>query len=945
MSPRWLALAALGVGGCGSSPGLREGETRSGKIGPAAVSIRLDDSGPVEIELNQFDRDLMVVYKGRTFDSRETGPETVFLEAGGYRTFEIRPVHASKEASRWSVRIVRANMIPNFRQRAEAAGALHTAKVAFDERKLPAATADLEKALALSNQTGDVEAEATAMSYLGAVDFMGGRYPDAMIRLTSARGMLEKTSSRWILAECVSNIGAAHWRLGNFREAEAHFNEALQLHASLGNPKGEAATLSTLGNTYREAGEFTKALSLHDRAMKLAEGSGDPYAVAPIFNNTGVALTALGKPAEAIANFEKARAIYQKDQSRQASAARAALRIAEIRLESGEDPSQELVRARNLGEAAKDTGVLSAVLTAEGRWAASRNRREQAVSLLRKALESAGKVPSNRAIILHHLGLVLDGVAGQDALEQALAIRRELGAREGISETLHAMAAHHRREGRLDPARQRITEAIETIDQVRSLVRGPRHRMTYLAARQRYYAFAVDLLSETGRAAEALAVAERGRSRVLLDQLGESAAKIEESAAPEKAREKEQIASRIRMLSTRLRESAPGKGARERIAELWKEFDRVESDVYATAPALTALTPKVLGAPAIARLIGADTALVEYFLAEPRGWVWTVDRNGVRSRELPGQAQIERSVAECSARWTSTRNGSAGECLARLAADLLPGPLAARRLVIAADGILNRLPFAAVAGEKVTEVASVPSVSVLAALRNRPRPSASEPMIIIADPVFDDTDGRLKTPRSSDEPPEFRRLGYSRREAMAIAGGVPGAVTRYGFDASREFIAAGGLERSGLLHIATHAVADEAQPELSRLVLSRFDPRGNPLAGEIFLPDIAQLRLQARLVTLSACSAGKGARIAGEGPIHLARAFLHAGARAVVVSLWDVEDEAASELMRNFYEHMHGPARQSPQAALLIAQRDLSRNPRWGHPFYWAGWTFLGDWQ
>lgn len=945
MSPRWLTLLALGLAGCGGSAGLREGETRSGMTGGDPVTIRLDDGGPVEIELNQFDRDLMVVYNGRTFDSRETGPETVFLEAGVRRTFEIRPVRASKQASRWSVRAVRANMIPNFRARADAVEQLHMAKVAFDKSDLASAAMAVEKARDLSHQSGDTEAEATAISYLGTVDFMRRRYPEALAHLTRARAMLDKAGSRWILSECISNMGTVHWRLGNFLEAESHFNEALELHASLGNPKGEAATLSTLGNVYREAGEFTKALGLHDRAMKLAEGSGDPYAVAPIFNNTGVALTALGKPAEAIANFEKARAIYEKEQSRQASAARAALRIAEIRLESAQDPGQELARARNLGETARDAGVLSAVLTVEGRWAASRNQREEAVSLFRKALESAGKVPSNRAIILHHLGLVLDGAAGQDALDQALSIRKELGAREGIAETLHALAAHERRAGRLDRARQRISAALDAIDQVRSQVRGPRHRITYLAARRRYYAFAVDLLSEMGLAAEALGVAERGRSRVLLDQLGESAARIEAAAAPEKAREKERIASRIRMLSTRLRESAPGKGAREQIAELWEEYDRAESEVYAAAPALTALTPKVLDVAAITRLTGADTVLVEYFLAEPRGWAWTVDRSGVRSRALPGRAQIERSAAECSARWTSTRNGSAGECLAKLAADLLPGPLAARRLVIAADGILHRLPFAAVAGEKVKEVVSVASISVLAALRGRNRPASPEAMTIVADPVFDDSDSRLKTPRASDKAPEFRRLGYSRREAMAIARIVPGAATRYDFDASREFISAGGLERSGLLHIATHAVADEAQPELSRLVLSRYAPGGQPLDGDLFLPDIAQLRLQARLVTLSACSAGRGARIEGEGPIHLARAFLHAGARAVVVSLWDVEDEAASELMRKFYEYMRGSAPQSPPAALLSAQQDLRRDPRWNHPFYWAGWTFLGDWQ
>lgn len=941
MSPRWLVLAALCYGGCGGSPGLREGETRSGTIGSDPVLIQLDVMGPVEIELNQFDRDLKAVFNGRDFDSRETGPETVLVEPG--RDFEIRPVRPSKDQSRWSVRVVRANGISNFALRAESIEALHAAKLAFDKGDLAAATVALEKARDLAERAGDEEAAGTAISYLGTVGFVRRRYTESLAQLNQARTMLERAGSRWILVECVSNLGLVHWRLGNLRDAESRFNEALALHASLGNPRGEAATVSSLGNVYVEAGEFTKALGLHDRAMKLAEASGDPQAMAPIFNNTGTALTALGKPAEAVAAFENARKIHEKDESRRASAARAALRIAEIQLESGQDPGEELTRARRLGEQVKDPGVLSAVLTVEGRWAARRSRSE-AAALFQKALDGAGKVPSNRAIILHHLGLALDGAAGQDALEQALSIRTELGARERIAETLHALAMHERRHGRLDRARQRITAAIDAIDQVRSLVRGPRHRITYLAARQRYYAFAVDLLSAMGLAGEALAMAERGRSRVLLDQLGESAARLEASAAPVKAREKERIANRIRTLSARLRESVPGKGAREEIAELWSAYDRAESEVYASSPELTALTPRILDPVAMARLLGAGTALVQYFLDEPQSRAWIVDRSGVRLMSLPGRERIEQSIRECSARWTSAGNGAPGECLARLAGELFPRGLEARRVVVAPDGILHRLPFTAIVSGKAAEVVSVPSMSVLAALRARPRPSPKDALTIVADPVFDAADGRVKSARSS-KPGEFRRLGYSRREAMAIAKIVPSARTRYDFDASRDWIAGGGLAGSGLLHIATHAVADELQPELSRLILSRCDSRGNELDGDLFLPDIAQLRLEARLVTLSACSAGKGARIAGEGPMHLARAFLHAGARAVVVSLWDVEDEAAAELMRKFYEHMHGSAAQSPAAALLMAQRDLSQNPRWRHPFYWAGWTYLGDWQ
>jgi CHAT domain-containing protein len=165
-----------------------------------------------------------------------------------------------------------------------------------------------------------------------------------------------------------------------------------------------------------------------------------------------------------------------------------------------------------------------------------------------------------------------------------------------------------------------------------------------------------------------------------------------------------------------------------------------------------------------------------------------------------------------------------------------------------------------------------------------------------------------------------------------------------GFAARRELLTSGQLAHFSTIHIATHAVTDVARPELSGLVFSMVDPKGAPRNGYLRLHEIASLRLPAKLVTLSACGTGLGKQMGPEGTIGLARGFLYAGASAVVVSLWDVEDESTAELMQLFYESMLGVRHLPPAAALRQAQIAMSKKQRWT-AYHWSGWAVIGDWR
>jgi CHAT domain-containing protein/Tfp pilus assembly protein PilF len=328
--------------------------------------------------------------------------------------------------------------------------------------------------------------------------------------------------------------------------------------------------------------------------------------------------------------------------------------------------------------------------------------------------------------------------------------------------------------------------------------------------------------------------------------------------------------------------------------------------------------------------------------------------------------------------------------------------LEGKRLLIVADGALHYIPFGALPAPSgnVTqpgmpliadhEVVNLPSASVLAVLRQEAAKRVDKPtkeLAVLADPVFDKSDPRVEGVNSASkalEPParpeivsdpnamsetsrdassehltrslddvegtrsgaRLARLPFSRREAMAImAVADPSeSLEALDFQANRQTAARGGLGQYRIVHFATHGLLDNEHPELSGLVLSLVDAKGNAQDGFLDLEDVYNLDLPADLVVLSACETGLGKEISGEGLVGLTRGFMYAGASRVVASLWPVDDAATAELMGAFYRGML-KERLRPAAALRKAQQQLMQQKRWREPYYWAAFILQGDWN
>jgi tetratricopeptide (TPR) repeat protein len=200
------------------------------------------------------------------------------------------------------------------------------------------------------------------------------------------------------------------------------------------------------------------------------------------------------------------------------------------------------------------------------------------------------------------------------------------------------------------------------------------------------------------------------------------------------------------------------------------------------------------------------------------------------------------------------------------------------------------------------------------------------------------------------------RLAGSRQEAAAIATMFPAVTSYLGADATeanlRALAGAGGLARFDVIHLATHAIIDAERPGESALVLAQSAEALTADDGLLCAREIErQWRLDAELVTLSACETGLGRRVDGEGYLGFAQVLLGAGARHVLASLWPVDDRATTLLMEHFYANLtgRGGATRLPAArALREAQmwlRDYT-TPQGTRPYasprYWGGFVLFG---
>jgi CHAT domain-containing protein len=362
-----------------------------------------------------------------------------------------------------------------------------------------------------------------------------------------------------------------------------------------------------------------------------------------------------------------------------------------------------------------------------------------------------------------------------------------------------------------------------------------------------------------------------------------------------------------------------------------------------------------------------DGALLDYYLGEKESYFWLVQAGSVKFFRLPPRAQIEALSAPVlqlfpdvlGRKRSPEKQRQFEQALRRLSATLtepLRNLLLPARLIVVPDGVLTRIPFAALelsANQRMGlahDLLEIPSVAYLAA-GPKPRKAGDFPKAILAigDPVFSPDDPRVAvkpesragtaTPNTST----LARLPFNG-DLDAVSSLVPPSRRRFllGFDANPDTVQKQPMQDYALLHFSTHALIDDRIPELSRVALSMVARNGRPVDGFLRPYQLAQLRLNGSTVVLSACDTALGKQVLGEGLVGFTASLFSAGAAQLVLTLSKVDAEGSSEFMSETYRNRFAARPASMEHAMTLARRSLARSSRWSDPFYWASFVIYG---
>jgi CHAT domain-containing protein len=511
------------------------------------------------------------------------------------------------------------------------------------------------------------------------------------------------------------------------------------------------------------------------------------------------------------------------------------------------------------------------------------------------------------------------------------------------------------------------------------------------------------LFERDGRAADletTLAVAEQGTARVFLEQLGKARALSVGRVSAELRAQEAALRRQLRELEKRIaveQDKPSDKRDPDKVGQLLDEQKHVEAQLSALIrrmekeyPQYAALKyPKPCSLDEARACLEPTEAALLFVPGVEKSYVVLLEAQPAREDKahglaiyaLPGQDEIADGISRLNRRETFETQGRAGAAGAQ-AYELLLAPVKERirgkDLVIVPGGLLGYVPFEALVehGHYLIEqhrIRYAPSLTALHLVRlwEKTRAKPERPLWAMADPVYDKKDQRAegkadlaqaskdalteylsRTNRGSTAAGEpYPRLRFSGREAEAIRARLGAADTNVltGLQATEAVVKAasekGLLARARYVHFATHGILglDTGQPPA--LVLSlvgtdgQRDAEGGVNDGFLRLDEITRLQLNADLVVLSACETGKGRLYAGEGVTGLARAFLYAGSRGVVCSLWAVDDEQTAALMTTLYSGLKDgqPAADALQAAKLAMVR--AHKP----PVFWAPFILIGE--
>jgi CHAT domain-containing protein/tetratricopeptide (TPR) repeat protein len=780
----------------------------------------------------------------------------------------------------------------------------------MEEQSLPALSAELDALLTDPLVANDPQLRLFCLIVKGDVD-----------------GELDATSAKrdWMaVRDLADKMGNTRWKnraggeLGFEAFLEGDVASARQLVAGAllgavasGDKPAQARFMGAIGTGLALSGIYDEALTYLDRALSVARSDPEMGYQYVILDGKVSALKGVGKTQEALSLAEELTARARADNKN-------------VKL------CQTLIRVARLVRDQKDN--------------------QRALTLLYEAVSLAERggfprlLASAQFLLAETYRIMGDLDKAEAMVAQAADATRNSGDIYLIPDRLHVLALVKMDRGKYDEAEQLFSEASDYVDSMLASSPNPRARAGLLASSVSsiYPDHAGLLLGHFKDPARAYAVVERARGRTLTDLLRSGHTGF---GGEDPNLEKEFSTLRLKIASSHsaveIRKTRNDLFIRE--LGRWLPQGVAEPLTKPSGPDGPVPVDRIRDS------LAKDQLVIEYVLGEPHSYALVLSKDGISFIEL-SSGQAINSLA--SQYLDSIKKKQAAPALGkRLYSELLgkiPGLRTARRLTIVPDGRLHLLPFDTLVNPEgqyvlMTHAINVaPSVSAFYVLSaGSERRVVARNFLGVGGVPYNQDALKVATTRGY-EATGLGNLPGSEEEvttAAALTGSNGRSTLLVGAKATEAAFKKADLRNRSIIHLAVHGVANNVQPDAAALIMLS-DPGANE-DGLLQSSEIVQLSLNARVVVLSACDTAVGRLQGQDGVATLSRAFLLAGAKGVVSTLWSVDDTVSAFLMKRFYQGL--ASGKDTAAALTEAKRSVVRTfGTRALPYHWGAFVLEG---
>ena len=812
-------------------------------------------------------------------------------------------------------------------------------------KNFPKAIEYHRKSLTIAKEIGDRKGEGLAYRNLGGAYYMLGNCQKAIVNLEKWLTIAKEIGHRTEEASAYGNLGSVYQKLGAFRKAIQYHEKRLNIAVQIDDQAGESIAYSNLGNAYHSLSDFRQAIEYHKKSLTIAKEIGDRKGEGLAYANIGGAYQLLGDYGKAIMNHEKDLNIA-KDIGSPEGKARAysnlgnayhslsdyqkAIKYHEKAKEIAKEIGHRTAEARayaNLGnayhmlgdfqEAIKYYEKLFNIATEIG----YRAGKEAGYNNLGVAYKSQGNIV--KAIEYFEKGLHLameidDGIAVGTAYENLGDSYRLLGNfleitisnrdKEGGAYTNFQRGYFSCRQ--FEKAVACFLSSVKVFNTLRSLLKCEYGmKMSFRERHEDSYTALWRSLLKLGKVDEALFAAEQGRAQALSDNLF-----IQYKIAPPSSVATDSIDSKETIIGILSKQSAK---------MIFLAIEKLKINIWFLSRGRkvefrqTELHGDRRGTDPISTLV--ESAL---------GTIILYDRVVCENRSL------DELTTDCP----SSRDVCKGEDKSPQSSkdtlkpfhDAVIGPICDMlgpqddELVIVPDGALSFIPWAAVVESR--RIRSVPSLTSYHLILSVPEGYHKKTgALLVGNPCLE----QLEEP--------LENLPFAEKEVEMIAT-ILNTRPLTGRQATKAEVMK-QIPVVGLIHIAAHGDKTTGQIVLSPNPgwISQFPKKEDYI---LKISDVQAANLRASLVVLSCCHSGRGKILKGEDVVGIARAFLAAGARCVLVALWAIDDEATMLFMKSFYQHLKEG--KTACAALHESMKSLRESEEFSAMKYWAPFQLVG---